>query len=64
MLDGIQFVTDAKGRRIAVILDLKIHGALWEDFHDSLLVQQRRREPRETLKVVEERLRKRGKLGA
>jgi hypothetical protein len=28
---GVQFVTDAQGQRIAVQLDLKEWGELWED---------------------------------
>jgi hypothetical protein len=29
-MTGIQFVTDDKGRRVAVQIDLKTHGAIWE----------------------------------
>lgn len=29
---GIQFVTDGKGRKVGVLIDLKKHGAVWEDF--------------------------------
>jgi hypothetical protein len=28
---GIQFITDAKGRKTAAVIDLKRHRALWED---------------------------------
>ena len=31
-MTGIQFVTDEKGRKVAVLIDLKKHKALWEDF--------------------------------
>jgi len=31
-MTGIQFVTDDKGRGTAVLIDLKKHGAIWEDF--------------------------------
>jgi hypothetical protein len=31
-MTGIQFVTDEKGRRMAVQIDLKKHGAVWQDF--------------------------------
>ena len=41
---GIQFVTDDKGRRVAVLIDLKKHGAIWEDFWDGLVSESRRRE--------------------
>ena len=31
-MTGIQFVTDDKGRKVAVQIDLKKYGALLEDF--------------------------------
>jgi len=31
-MSGIQFVTNAKGRKVGVLIDLKKHGAIWEDF--------------------------------
>jgi hypothetical protein len=43
-MTGIQFVTDDKGRRTAVLIDLKKHGALWEDFWDGLVSESRRKE--------------------
>jgi hypothetical protein len=43
-MTGIQFVTDAKGRRTAVLIDLKKHGAVWEDFWDGLVSESRRKE--------------------
>jgi hypothetical protein len=33
-MTGINYVTDERGRKIAVQIDLKEHGALWEDFWD------------------------------
>jgi hypothetical protein len=33
-MTGIQFVTDDKGRKTAVLIDLKKHKAIWEDFWD------------------------------
>ncbi len=43
-MNGIQFVTDEKGRRVAVQIDLKKHKALWEDFWDGLVAESRRKE--------------------
>ena len=43
-LPGIQYVIDAKGRRVAVQIDLKKHGALWQDFLDGLVSESRRNE--------------------
>jgi len=31
-MSGIRFPTDEKGRKVGVLLDLKKHGAIWEDF--------------------------------
>ena len=43
-MSGIQFVTDEKGRKVAVLIDLKKHGAIWEDFWDGLVSESRRKE--------------------
>ena len=43
-MTGINYVTDEKGRKIAVQIDLKKHGALWEDFWDGLVAESRRKE--------------------
>jgi hypothetical protein len=36
-MSGIQFLTDEKGRKVGVLIDLKKHGAIWEDFWDGLV---------------------------
>jgi len=43
-MTGINYVTDEKGRKIAVQIDLKKRGALWEDFWDGLVAESRRKE--------------------
>jgi len=43
-MTGIQFVTDEKGRKTAVLIDLKKHGQVWEDFYDGLIAEARRNE--------------------
>jgi hypothetical protein len=43
-MSGIQFVTDDKGRKVGVLIDLKKHGATWEDFWDGLVSESRRKE--------------------
>lgn len=43
-MNGIQFVTDKKGRRVAVQIDLRKHRALWEEFADALISESRRKE--------------------
>ena len=44
VMSGIQFVTDQKGRKVGVLIDLKKHGAIWEDFWDGLTSESRRKE--------------------
>jgi hypothetical protein len=61
-MDGIQFVTDEKGRRVAVQLDLKKHRELWEDIEDVLVSRSRRNEKRVPLAQVKAGLVKSGKL--
>jgi hypothetical protein len=43
-MTGIQFVTDEQGRKVGVLIDLKKHGAIWEDFWDGLVSELRRKE--------------------
>ena len=40
------------GEKIAVLIDLKKYGELWEDFYDSLTAYLRAEEPRESLESV------------
>lgn len=61
-MTGIQFVTDEKGRKTAVLIDLKKHGQVWEDFYDVLVSQSRRDEKGISLEEVKADLIKRGKL--
>ena len=59
---GIDFVTNKRGQKTAVLIDLNRHGQLWEDFYDSVVARNRVREPRESLDAVKDRLRRLGKL--
>lgn len=59
-MKGIQFVSDDKGQEVAVLIDLREHGKLWEDFCDRIIAKERTKEPRESLETVKKRLRKRG----
>jgi hypothetical protein len=43
-MTGIQFIIDEKGRKTGVVIDLKKHRAVWEDFWDSLVADSRRKE--------------------
>jgi hypothetical protein len=55
-MKGIQFLIDDKGNKTAVLIDLKTHADLWEDFHDLILASSREEEPRESLGSVRKRL--------
>jgi hypothetical protein len=43
-MTGIQFVTDDKGRKVAVQIDLKKYDPMLEDFWDGLVSESRRAE--------------------
>ena len=61
-MTGIQFVTDEKGRKVAVQIDLKRYGAILEDFWDGLISESRRKEKGIPLEKVKADLLKRGRL--
>ncbi len=61
-MQGINYVTNENGERIAVLIDLKNYGALWEDFYDGLTAKKRESEPRESLESVKKLLTKKGKF--
>lgn len=55
-LPGIDFVLDGSGRKQAVVIDLDLHGELWEDVYDQPVAEQRRDEPRVSLEEVRAQL--------
>ncbi len=61
-MEGIQFVVNERGEKTAVVIDLEENGAMWEDFYDRFLAQQRKGEPRASLGAVRQRLTEQGKL--
>ena len=61
-MKGVQFVVNERGEKTAVVIDLRRHSEVWEDFYDATVARQRQGEPRETLESVKRRLRRRGKL--
>jgi hypothetical protein len=63
-MTGVQFVTNAKGRKVAVIIDLKKHGTRLQDFWDGLISESRRKEPGIPLEKVKADLVKSGRLRA
>jgi hypothetical protein len=61
-MSGIQFVTDEKGRKIAVQIDLRKHGVLWKEIEDVLTSRSRQNQKRIPLGRVKAGRIKRGKL--
>jgi hypothetical protein len=61
-MQGIRFLTNEKGERVAVQIDLRKYGDLWEDVYDSLTARKRSKEPRESIDSVKDRLIKQRKL--
>jgi hypothetical protein len=59
---GIQYVTDEKGRKVAVQIDLKKYGVVLEDFWDGLISESRRKEKGIPLEKIKADLVKRGRL--
>jgi len=55
-MKGVQFLIDEKGEKSAVLIDLKRHSELWEDFYDRAIARNREGEPRESLESVKRRL--------
>lgn len=56
-LRGVQFVVGPKGRRTAVVIDLRKNAELWEDFYDIAVAKARAKEPRASLESVMKRYR-------
>jgi hypothetical protein len=61
-IKGVQFVTDSLGHKVAVLLDLREWGELWEDIYDSMIAKERVDEPLMKLGDFEEELRREGLL--
>ena len=61
-MTGIQYVTDERGRKVAVQIDLKKYRELWEDIQDVLVSRSRRHEKRIPLEKVKAGLINSGKL--
>lgn len=61
-MTGIQFVTDEKGRKVAVQISLKKYGAVLEDFWDGLISESRRKEKGIPFQKVKADLVKRGRI--
>jgi hypothetical protein len=61
-MTGIHYLTDEKGRKLAVQIDLTKHRGLWEDIQDVLVSRSRKHEKRIRLDKVKAGLIMSGKL--
>lgn len=61
-MKGINYVLDDHNEKIAVQIDLKKYGQLWEDFYDSMIAELRKDEEKIPLKRVISDLKKAGRL--
>lgn len=55
-MKGVQFLVDDEGKKKAVVIDLRLHGRIWEDFCDAMVAKQRENEPRESWDDVKRRV--------
>lgn len=61
-MKGISFLTDEKNNKVAVQIDLKKYGELWEDFYDAVVAHSRRNEKTVSLDSLKRKLKATGKL--
>jgi hypothetical protein len=61
-MEGINYVTDDKNEKVAVQIDLRKYGELWEDFYDSLIAEMRKDDEKIPLEDVIVELKSKGKL--
>lgn len=61
-MEGINYVTDDENNKVAVQIDLKKYGMLWEDFYDSLIADLRKDEEKIPLEDIIKTLKASGKL--
>ncbi len=61
-MEGIHFLTDDQNNRIAVQIDLRKYGELWEDFYDVLIAEARKDDEKVPLEQLMADLKKQGRL--
>ena len=58
-MTGINYITDEKGKRNAVVLDLNKYSKVWEDMYDIIIADERVKEPKESYESVKQKIKKR-----
>jgi predicted transcriptional regulator YdeE len=61
-MKGINYITDENNKKMAVVIDLKTNGSLWEDFYDYMIANKRKNEEKIPFEKVITNLKKAGKL--
>ena len=61
-MNGIRYLIDDKGRKVAGQIDLKKYGAVLEDFWDGVISESRRKEKGIPLEKIKADLVRRGRL--
>jgi len=61
-MKGISFVTNDENKKVAVLIDLKEYGDLWEDFYDGLIAEQRKGDDLISLDQLKQELKNEGRL--
>jgi len=51
-MNGVNFITDEKGKKNAVVIDLKKHSKICEDMYDNIIADDRVKEPKESYESV------------
>ena len=62
MIRGVKFLFDQRGKKTAVMIDLRQGSGLWEDILDVATARSREREPSQSWATVRSRLEKVGRL--
>lgn len=63
-MEGINYITDNKGKRTAVVIDLNKYSAYLEDFFDGIEAESRMNEPKIPFETVKKNLIAKDKLKA
>lgn len=61
-MKGISFITNDENKKVAVLIDLKEHGDLWEDFYDGLIAEQRKNDEVISFDQLKQELKNEGRL--
>ncbi len=51
-MDGISYITDEKGKKNAVVIDLKMYSRIWEDIYDTINANDRVNETTENEETI------------